>query len=707
MLATVEPPRSQRGFGACGMLLLVSALAGASGCHSKGPYRPWIHKVYFHGVRQIKEKDVRAKIAVQQSSWFPLLPKKYLDHPTMAEVDRERIATYYQTRGFFSTRVPKVEITTYKKNLKKPPSAPEYIVAVDVHYTVAEGEPTRITKVTIDGLDSLGQDGQSAIRRAISGLKVGERFEHEPYLVAKDTLVRQLQKRGYAFARIASADVAVDRDQRTAEIHLTADAGRKATIGEANIQGTVHVDAAALKKHAAVPTGDSYRPETLEGIQGRLYSLGLFSTVRVESVANTAHPEIADVQIAVSEGKHRELRLGVGFGIESLRTEVHAEALYTQRRFLGGLRTLQLTLQPGYAALPAVWSNPIYRHGPMLTFKADFTQPDVLGPHSALNATLSYDLGLEYAYQYHGPSLRLGVNRSFWDERIRLGVSYNFQFLDFFSADPSLLSDPQETGSRFGYVDPYRLGYLQEQVALDLRDRPVDARRGFYLALLAEQGGVYAGSAFDYQKLMPEARGYIPLGQRVIIAMRVMFGQIFVQGDLGSPITQRFYLGGPNSHRGFTYNRLSYQVCSGTPNEGYPIPSRQPCSADPSTFADFRRIPIGGDQMLIGQFELRVNLVRLFDNWLTLASFVDAGDVSAPHNSCTGGSCSAIPYPSSLDLTKLHVAVGGGLRYRTIVGTIRFDLGVRLNRLDTIEDGIENPDPGSRIAYHISIGESF
>ena len=66
---------------------------------------------------------------------------------------------------------------------------------------------------------------------------------------------------------------------------------------------------------------------------------------------------------------------------------------------------------------------------------------------------------------------------------------------------------------------------------------------------------------------------------------------------------------------------------------------------DPETFADFRRIPIGGDQMLLGQFELRVNLFHIFNQWLTLASFVDAGDVSAPRSSCSGADS---PIPRAL-----------------------------------------------------------
>ena len=76
--------------------------------------------------------------------------------------------------------------------------------------------------------------------------------------------------------------------------------------------------------------------------------------------------------------------------------------------------------------------------------------------------------------------------------------------------------------------------------------------------------------AFDYQLLLAEGRGYLPLG-RLTAAARVQFGHIFTQGE-SSPITRRFYAGGANSHRGFNYNRLSQQVPACAP----------PCSDPPS-----------------------------------------------------------------------------------------------------------------------------
>jgi outer membrane translocation and assembly module TamA len=68
--------------------------------------------------------------------------------------------------------------------------------------------------------------------------------------------------------------------------------------------------------------------------------------------------------------------------------------------------------------------------------------------------------------------------------------------------------------------------------------------------------------------------------------------------------------------------------------------------------------------------------------------FLDAGDVEDT--------------PSELALNRLAYAVGVGLRLHTIVGPVRADLGYRLNRF-----GVDDPEPGTVFAFHISLGEAF
>ena len=63
----------------------------ASGCAAeKANGRPWIHDLKIEGVKGVKEKDLRDKIALEDTSWIPLSPKHYLD-ALLVDVDLERI----------------------------------------------------------------------------------------------------------------------------------------------------------------------------------------------------------------------------------------------------------------------------------------------------------------------------------------------------------------------------------------------------------------------------------------------------------------------------------------------------------------------------------------------------------------------------------------------------------------------------------------
>src|SRR5207302_1010638 len=151
-------------------------------------------------------------------------------------------------------------------------------------------------------------------------------------------------------------------------------------------------------------------------------------------------------------------------------------AEYTRHYFLGGLRRLRVRAEPAWVFIPAIWEPT--KSGPAATLEVELTQLDLGLPPDELHAVAGYDLGVEYAFQYFGPRAQLGYTRNFFHDRLQLGIGYDFQFLQFFNVDPALLADRARSARDYGWVDPYRLGWLEESAVLDLRDQPLDARRG-------------------------------------------------------------------------------------------------------------------------------------------------------------------------------------------------------------------------------------
>jgi translocation and assembly module TamA len=681
----------------------------AAGCAAeKANGRPWIHKVEIGGVKHVSQKDLKSKISLESTSWIPLSPKHYLD-PFAVDMDKKRIEAYYAAHGYFFAKVTEAKVV--ERNTKKP--------SVDVQLVVDEGPPTKIDKLETEGLDAVGGDAQRIQKRLKQVFQAGTVFDHGKYLEEKSNVENHLKNLGFAWANV-NGEVDVNRDTRTADVTLKIDPGPVAKFGTVSVRGNLKgVREQLIIDRAMIPSGQKFSPDELEVARGRVYNTGVYSSVKVEYEHDVVHPEVANVIITVYPGKEHELRLGAGVGFESTRYDLHLAGTYVKHSFLGGLRTLKIRLEPGWVflVLPSgstATGGPT--NGPSVKSDVTFTQPDFLWRDLELKWLVGYDVGIDYAYQYHGPRTTVGVTHPFWTNRVVLGLSYNFQFLMFFNTIPEFQNNPGQATTLFGYTNPYRVGWWQEDAHLDLRDKPLDPKKGIYVGTSVEEGGPYAAGTFTYEKVMPELRLYAPLGtKRVVIATRGMFGQMFDQGEDGSPITRRFYMGGPNSHRGFNYERLSPQVPPCPPlSNGM----KNPAPACQGT-ATILNIPIGGDQMVLFNAELRFDIVKIAGNWFGATTFLDAGDVAAPTTSAAQtanlknilqGVCGTTPVKisSSVDMRDLNYAVGGGLRYHTPIGTIQADVGVRLNRLSQCEpDGTPNPDPGQRIAFHISIGESF
>jgi outer membrane protein assembly factor BamA len=212
-----------------------------------------------------------------------------------------------------------------------------------------------------------------------------------------------------------------------------------------------------------------------------------------------------------------------------------------------------------------------------------------------------------------------------------------------------------------GLDGPQRVGTYNQTASLDRRDHPIDPRSA---STPVRRRRRRRRRCLQFIQVVPEVRGYvpIPLPRRFVLAARVRAGAIY--GDL--PITQRMFSGGASSHRGFGERTLAPFVVDAAGTE----------------------IPYGGGALLETGIETRVRIGSFKKMPISGVLFLDGGDVT--------------PRISDLALDNLHWAVGTGLRIHTIVGPVCADLGYRLNRFGSMDS-----DPGSCIAFHLSLGEVF
>ena len=126
------------------------------------------------------------------------------------------------------------------------------------------------------------------------------------------------------------------------------------------------------------------------------------------------------------------------------------------------------------------------------------------------------------------------------------------------------------------------------------------------------------------------------------------------------PASERFFAGGDTTLRGFALDSVG--------------------TTETITASGF---PRGGNGLVLLNAELRVPVWKAFG----AAFFVDAGNV--------------FTRVTSIDLGDLRTSVGVGLRYRSPVGPLRFDVGFKTERR------IIGGELESRRAYHFSFGQAF
>jgi outer membrane translocation and assembly module TamA len=223
-----------------------------------------------------------------------------------------------------------------------------------------------------------------------------------------------------------------------------------------------------------------------------------------------------------------------------------------------------------------------------------------------------------------------------------------------------------------------RLSAFAGAISRDTRDDVLDPERGMFLSAEGTVAARALGGQVGFTKSYLQGFWFhrLPVRRRVVFASRVALGlaggfpRLVQSTDAeGQPVTvtvedlpasERFFVGGGTTIRGFALDSV------GAPNT-----------------ISATGFPRGGNAMLLMNGELRVPL------WgdVGAALFLDGGNV--------------FDRATEFDLGELRGSAGFGLRYRSPIGPIRFDIGFKLARRES--GGV----PEKPRAFHFSIGQAF
>lgn len=674
-------------------------------CATSGPKPggPEVDDIEIQGTQALSESDIKKKILTSESGlgFWPFGDKSYFD-PNAWQADLRRIERYYQAHGYYQAQVIEDQVVPQGHN------------QVDLRVKVVEGEPTLLSKVELTGLDEIPAAYRGDVLRDLP-FKKGDVLEEENWAGLKQHIQTALRDLGYAEVEV-EGEVTVDVATHRAEARLAIKPGIRYHFGDIHVVGDDHVSRGRIIEQAAgaIQKTDWFSESALTEAQARVFKMGVFGAVRVNRAAPDQRLGTVPVIVDVREAPFHTQKVGAGAGIDQTRQEVRLSVEHTDRNFFGNLRRLTLRGKVGYAFLPdvvAVATNNLAeapQHGVVFNATGELEQPRFLFRDLRGQLTLGAEKTLEPAFSYYGGRLKGGV---IWQPMPHLSVypSYNLEVywlsgtLTAGATSPTLISGGCPAGSP-NNTCLIGLSYVEQVIEWDQRDNKNEPHEGVYFGLSLQEGGGPLGGSFTFFRALPDVRVYASFfNDRLTVAARVRLGTLIPgSGDEESSLVTRFFSGGGASNRSFDSRRLS-------PLQVVPVLDKK------SKFTG-QTVPIGGNGMFESNLEVRYQLSES----IVLAAFLDTGFVTVKRFQFGD--------PSYLR-NNMQYSVGLGLRYLTLVGPIRVDLGYRLAGppLEVIQspgqeltyadqsgcfgffqrEGVYPGRPEGTCAFHLSIGEAF
>jgi outer membrane protein insertion porin family/translocation and assembly module TamA len=615
------------------VLLLTVALCVA-GCREQGDIK--IRSLTFNGVKQINKSALANVLATKQGSKLPWGHKTYFDRSTF-EADLQRIQAFYLDRGFPDARVQSFDVQLNQAQDE-----------VRVVVNIVEGEPVRVESIELTGFEVLSESQQRTLKESLP-LQPGQPLDRQLAVATRDRALNLLKDEGYPYATVAMTpqDVGPKRQR----VLLAATPGVLAHFGAIDIRGEKTVGENVVRRQLSFMTGDRFTRTQMRDSQRKLYGVELFEFANIESLEDTdvMAPEVP-VRVTVAESKHQKVTTGIGYGSEE---KARARLRWDHVNFLGGAR---------HAGFEGRWSS--LSRG----IRMDFTEPYLLSPNYSLRFEGQAWQAREPVYSQDTFGGRF-ILRHQANQVNTWSVSLINEFqkssianeaLQDFTVRDNLIAlglDPRDGETR-GTV-----GALAFDIRRNTADNVLDASRGYTLSAHLEQAGRLMWGTYNYWAVQGEARYFLPVARKFVVATRLNLGSIAPQGneDQNVPFHKRLFAGGATSVRGWGRYEIS-------PLSGFGF-------------------PIGGLSMLEGSTEVRLPLFGK----LGAVAFVDYGNVWSQK--------------WQIDLGDLRYAAGPGLRYLTPIGPARIDLGYQLN---PIEGLLVNGEPQKRQwRVHFSIGQAF
>ena len=598
--------------------------------------------IYLSGNKYFDTGLIRERMQVQPVTWL-LSSGRYSQELLTRDVDN--IRGLYLNNGFEQVQVKSEVRDDYQGQVGR----------MAVFIDIVEGPQTKVETLIIRGNETV----KESTLRPLLTTSEGQPFAESNLATDRELVLNYYYNQGFPAVRFEVDWKADPANQNSVVVTYTITEDQRIFVDRVLMSGLQHTKQGVAQRQLHIHDQEPLSQSGMLTTQQKLYDLGVFNEVQMgvqNPDGDTTHKNLL-----YHFQEARRWTVDYGFGIEIQSGTLGSHAQPNGAPTVSPRGTLGLTrLNVGGRAHTLVLQGNLGRleQRGLISYEA----PRFLEKQNLrLTLTAYYDNSLDintFTSQRLEGSVQL-------EHTISKATDLLYRFTYRRVRATNLVVDPSQIPLLSA---PVRVGIPSISYIHDHRDDPIESKHGSYTTV---DGGVASsvfGSEADFGRAVVQNATYHPfLKQRFVFARNTRIGIAEPFGDTTLlPLPERFFAGGGNSLRGYEINQ-----------------------AGPRDLTTGQ--PLGGNALIVNNFELRLPPMKLpyAGDSVSLVLFQDAGNVFATttdmfHNLTrfqqkNRDLCLQQSTSSQCDFSYISLNVGGGVRYKTPIGPLRFDLGYNLN----------------------------
>ncbi|MBK1879785.1 outer membrane protein assembly factor BamA [Pelagicoccus mobilis] len=522
-----------------------------------------VGQVNFVGNENVKKRKLKKKMETKKWSFLSVFTGSGRYDQDKFEDDLEMLKDVYREEGYLDIDIDpaKVQFSYPRENRMR----------IDIN--VGEGKQYKIGNIEFVGNETYEDSVLRLMLRALPGAT------YRPERLDED--VERLEdfygQFGYMETRIRMERVP-NVETGDIDIQYVVYESEKFQVESVDIEGNTKTKSVVVLRELALTPGSTFDSVRMEASRMRLDNTRYFEDTNV-TPQSTNIPGRKDVRVTFREGRTGNFSFGAGFsslekGVFFIElTQSNFDVFNWRGAFQGDGQKFRLKAQLGGRSSSIV-----------LAFEEPwlFERRLAFG-FQVFNQSTDYD-GLTYDTDVKGFEVSL---RKRLIELIEGKLAYSqtkteYSFAGSDQLDPNdpdyeeklaqLEGQNRRLAESNGHISRMNLLLIR-----DTRDRIINSHRGMRLELDLHYGGDFLGGDFDFYKVETRNAFYLPLSERftqtVEFLVRAGIVDEFDENpDKELPWNERFFLGGPNTLRGFEFREVGpkefgfiYENGQGTP----------------------------------------------------------------------------------------------------------------------------------------------